>query len=85
MGVAGGDLFPGCLAFLVFIDSEWTHVKSSWPPMSEKAPIDNRISCEAWMLLSLKPEMLIVEDFTKDRRFTPPSTHGAAPPVSLQI
>ena len=66
--LAGADIFPGTLAFLNIIGAECTYIKSSWPPMERKDPIDIRISVEAWMLLSLEPEMLVVEDFTKDRR-----------------
>jgi len=55
-------MFPGALAFLAFLDSEYTYVKSSFPPMSKKDPITNRTSAEAWML--------IVEDLTKYRRYS---------------
>ena len=66
--LVGGDIYPGTIAFINFIGRDSTFLKSTWPPMERKDPIDIRLSVEAWMLLSLDPEMLVVEDFTKDRR-----------------
>jgi len=73
---AGGDLFPGTVSFIIFMDSEYTYVKSSCPPMLQKVPADRRVAVASWMLLSLKPEMLVVEDMSIDKRWVwPPHMH----------
>jgi len=66
---AGGDLFPGTLSYIIFMDSEYTYVKSSFPPMLQKPPVDRRVGLASWTLLSLKPEMLVVEDMKIDKRW----------------
>ncbi len=63
-------MFHGTVSFIMFIDSDNAYVKSSCPPMLQKAPADRRVAVASWMLLSLKPEMLVVEDMKADRRWT---------------
>ena len=36
--------------------------------LKERVPADRRLSFASWIMVSLKPEMLVVEDLTKDKR-----------------
>jgi len=41
---AGADMFPGTIAFLLFMDSDFTYVKSVSVPMLKNVPVDRKIS-----------------------------------------
>ena len=47
----------------------YTYIKSTTiTELKERVPADRRLSFASWIMVSLKPEMLVVEDLTKDKR-----------------
>ena len=67
------------LAFITFVDDKYTYIKSSSVEEHlERQPTDRRISLTSWVLVPLKPEVLVVEDLSKDTRWAICRLQGAS-------
>lgn len=56
------------ISAVMLMDETSMYIKSTSAKLAKKTPTDRRISFAAWMMLSLKPELLVIENFQQDKR-----------------
>lgn len=61
-------LFEAPIGIVALVDIEHTHIRGG-TGMEQAQPTDRRWSICTWMLVPMKPEVLVVEDLSKDARF----------------